>query len=160
MNRFQRVFTWGMMVGGICFAVGFFGPIVWAPDANQGPLLGIFITGPLGFLLGLGIGIVREIMGAGRPAPAAAGGRPSATGGMASAAPASAHRAPTKRISIDELAAMPVVRIVLGFLAIWLVADGVSSLGDGGRGPASAILLGVVAAWIAATGRIPRWSRR
>ena len=31
------------------------GPIVFTPQANQGPLLGIFITGPLGFLLG-GIG--------------------------------------------------------------------------------------------------------
>jgi hypothetical protein len=35
---------------------GFFGPIVLAPEANQGPLLGIFITGPLGFLLGFVLG--------------------------------------------------------------------------------------------------------
>jgi hypothetical protein len=26
--------------------------LIWAPDANQGPLLGIFITGPLGFVAG------------------------------------------------------------------------------------------------------------
>ena len=39
-------------LGGIGFAGGFFGPILLAPEANQGPLLGIFITGPLGFLLG------------------------------------------------------------------------------------------------------------
>jgi len=39
-------------VGGIGFCAGFFGPMVFAPDANQGPLLGIFITGPLGVLLG------------------------------------------------------------------------------------------------------------
>jgi len=38
--------------GGIGFAAGFFGPILFMPGANQGPLLGIFITGPLGFLLG------------------------------------------------------------------------------------------------------------
>jgi hypothetical protein len=31
---------------------GFFGPMLFAPSANQGPLLGIFITGPLGFLMG------------------------------------------------------------------------------------------------------------
>jgi hypothetical protein len=31
---------------------GFLGPIIFTPEANQGPLLGIFITGPLGFLLG------------------------------------------------------------------------------------------------------------
>ena len=42
----------GLLVGGIAFAVGFFGPLIWAPDANQGPLLGIFITGPLGFVAG------------------------------------------------------------------------------------------------------------
>jgi hypothetical protein len=39
-------------VGGLGFAGGFLGPILLAPDANQGPLLGIFITGPLGFILG------------------------------------------------------------------------------------------------------------
>jgi hypothetical protein len=26
--------------------------MIFAPDANQGPLLGLFITGPLGFLAG------------------------------------------------------------------------------------------------------------
>ena len=41
-----------IIVGGFGFAAGFFGPIIFAPGANQGPLLGIFITGPLGFLLG------------------------------------------------------------------------------------------------------------
>jgi len=42
----------GLTTGGLGFSAGFFGPILFAPDANQGPLLGIFITGPLGFLLG------------------------------------------------------------------------------------------------------------
>jgi hypothetical protein len=41
-----------MIVGTIGFVGGFFGPMIWAPDANQGPLLGLFITGPLGFVLG------------------------------------------------------------------------------------------------------------
>lgn len=41
-----------LLLGSIGFVGGFFGPIVFAPGANQGPLLGIFITGPLGFLLG------------------------------------------------------------------------------------------------------------
>jgi len=44
-----------VIVGSIGFCAGFFGPILLAPEANQGPLLGIFITGPLGFLLG-GVG--------------------------------------------------------------------------------------------------------
>lgn len=42
-------------LGAIGFCGGFFGPMIFAPGANQGPLLGLFITGPLGFLLG-GIG--------------------------------------------------------------------------------------------------------
>ena len=41
-----------VVTGGIGFAGGFFGPIIFTPEANQGPLLGIFITGPLGFLAG------------------------------------------------------------------------------------------------------------
>lgn len=44
-----------LILGGIGFSAGFFGPIIFTPEANQGPLLGIFITGPLGFLSG-GIG--------------------------------------------------------------------------------------------------------
>lgn len=41
-----------LVLGSIGFSAGFFGPIYLTPDANQGPLLGIFFTGPLGFLLG------------------------------------------------------------------------------------------------------------
>jgi hypothetical protein len=40
------------IVGAIGFIGGFFGPIIFAPDANQGPLLGLFITGPLGVVAG------------------------------------------------------------------------------------------------------------
>jgi hypothetical protein len=32
--------------------LGFVGPMIFAPSANQGPMLGIFITGPGGALLG------------------------------------------------------------------------------------------------------------
>lgn len=41
-----------VILGGVGFAGGFFGPIIFMPEANQGPLLGIFITGPLGFIFG------------------------------------------------------------------------------------------------------------
>lgn len=41
-----------VILGGVGFAGGFFGPIIFMPGANQGPLLGIFITGPLGFICG------------------------------------------------------------------------------------------------------------
>lgn len=39
-------------LGVIGFCGGFYGPILLDPDANQGPLLGILITGPSGFALG------------------------------------------------------------------------------------------------------------
>jgi len=42
----------GIAVGGVSFVAGFFGPMIFAPQANQGPLLGIFITGPLGAVAG------------------------------------------------------------------------------------------------------------
>lgn len=44
---------WIAILGGAGFAAGFLGPLVFAPDANQGPLVGILITGPAGALLGL-----------------------------------------------------------------------------------------------------------
>jgi hypothetical protein len=40
------------IVGFVGFILGFVGPIVFAPEANQGPLLGIFITGPAGAVIG------------------------------------------------------------------------------------------------------------
>ena len=39
-------------LGGAGFVAGFFGPMLFAPEANQGPLLGLFITGPAGCILG------------------------------------------------------------------------------------------------------------
>lgn len=44
---------WPLLLGAAGFAVGFFGPIVFVPEANQGPLVGILITGPAGAVLGL-----------------------------------------------------------------------------------------------------------
>jgi len=55
-----RVLLTALVVGLICFLAGFFGPMILAADANQGPMLGIFITGPLGLLSGIAIGIWRE----------------------------------------------------------------------------------------------------
>lgn len=39
-------------LGVIGFLAGFVGPLIFMPDANQGPLLGILITGPGGVVLG------------------------------------------------------------------------------------------------------------
>jgi hypothetical protein len=50
--RLRWALLGGIVVGGLGFIIGFFGPLLWAPDANQGPLLGIFVTGPIGFVIG------------------------------------------------------------------------------------------------------------
>jgi hypothetical protein len=51
-HRLGSALLWGSVVGGVGFLLGFFGPLVLQPNSNQGPLLGIFVTGPLGFVLG------------------------------------------------------------------------------------------------------------
>mgnify|MGYP005854265381 CR=1 FL=1 len=40
------------IVGGLGFVLGFFGPMLLAPEANQGPMLGLFVTGPAGVVIG------------------------------------------------------------------------------------------------------------
>lgn len=57
--------TWVLVLGGAGFAAGFFGPMVLNPGANQGPMAGIFITGPGGALLGLVMGVASRLLGAG-----------------------------------------------------------------------------------------------
>lgn len=47
-----------LLMGAAGFLAGFVGPILVTPDANQGPLLGIFITGPLGVVAGAILGFV------------------------------------------------------------------------------------------------------
>jgi len=54
-GMFTSIALGAIIVGAAGFVAGFAGPIIFMPDANQGPLLGIFITGPLGFLIG-GVG--------------------------------------------------------------------------------------------------------
>lgn len=53
----------GALAGGsVGFLLGFFGPILVSPSSHQGPLLGIFFTGPAGFVLGgIYAGIVRRL---------------------------------------------------------------------------------------------------
>lgn len=45
-------FLWIVLLGVTGFCAGFFGPILFVPEANQGPLVGILISGPAGFALG------------------------------------------------------------------------------------------------------------
>lgn len=52
------MFRWGVILGVIGFVGGFVGPVIFTPDANQGPLLGLLITEPLGLVIGLVVGFV------------------------------------------------------------------------------------------------------
>ncbi|MGE0082114.1 MAG: hypothetical protein AB7U81_12545 [Thiohalomonadaceae bacterium] len=51
-----------LCVGGLAFLVGFIGPMILAPGANQGPLLGILITGPWGLVVGAAWGLLRAAL--------------------------------------------------------------------------------------------------
>ena len=53
---------WVAALGGTGFVAGFFGPIALNPEANQGPLLGMFITGPGGALGGLIVGLLFRML--------------------------------------------------------------------------------------------------
>lgn len=61
-TRTRAVARWcvamAVFVGGVAFLAGFVGPTVLDPDSPQGPLLGIFCTGPLGTLAGAILGVV------------------------------------------------------------------------------------------------------
>jgi hypothetical protein len=47
-----------LLTGAVGFVGGFFGPMLLSSDSPQGPMLGIFITGPLGVVLGAIGGVV------------------------------------------------------------------------------------------------------
>ena len=52
INLVSSIRLGALTLGTLGFSAGFWGPIFFTPDANQGPLLGIFLTGPLGLMLG------------------------------------------------------------------------------------------------------------
>jgi uncharacterized membrane protein YeaQ/YmgE (transglycosylase-associated protein family) len=60
MDKLDTILQWtGMMallVGAIGFVIGYYGPVIFTPDSNQGPLIGIFVTGPGGAIVGAIIG--------------------------------------------------------------------------------------------------------
>lgn len=49
---------WALALGAVGGAAGFFGPMILSPDANQGPMLGLFITGPGGAIAGAVLGVI------------------------------------------------------------------------------------------------------
>ena len=61
LARIGRSWRIGWIVGAVGFALGFVGPLLVTPGANLGPLLGILMTGPAGFVLGALAGAVAEI---------------------------------------------------------------------------------------------------
>jgi hypothetical protein len=136
-----RVFLWTVTIGGIAFAAGFFGPMILSPESNQGPLLGIFITGPLGLVAGFLVGVVRELLGY-TATPIEVIGR---------------------FVSWDLWPVDPslVARPVSALLGVVLAFYGVGGLGRGeGRGAAATSVLAVAVLYYAATGRSPAWFRR
>jgi len=62
MTLTRSVGYWALVIGAVGFVGGFFGPMIFAPGANQGPMLGIFITGPLGVLVGAVGGLVQWLV--------------------------------------------------------------------------------------------------
>jgi hypothetical protein len=52
MGVLQSAMRSGCLLGAIGFAGGFFGPMIFMPESNQGPLFGIFFSGPAGFVVG------------------------------------------------------------------------------------------------------------
>jgi uncharacterized membrane protein YeaQ/YmgE (transglycosylase-associated protein family) len=54
-------FRWAIVLGIVGLSAGYIGPLVLSPDSNQGPLLGIFISGPAGALLGAVLGALASI---------------------------------------------------------------------------------------------------
>jgi hypothetical protein len=61
-NGSPPIGLWALALGAVGFACGFFGPLAVNPGANQGPLLGIFTTGPACVLLGLVAGVVARTL--------------------------------------------------------------------------------------------------
>ncbi len=51
-----------LLLGVTGFIIGFFGPMVFQPWSNQGPMVGIFVTGPAGLLLGALLGGALKIL--------------------------------------------------------------------------------------------------
>lgn len=60
--------TGAVTLGALGFVAGFFGPLIFSPGSNQGPMLGLFITGPLGVVFGaVGGAVYWRVRSRGRP---------------------------------------------------------------------------------------------
>lgn len=61
-KKTKAILKSALILGFSGFIFGFIGPIVFTPESNQGPLMGIFVTGPLGFFVGGTIGFYIELI--------------------------------------------------------------------------------------------------
>jgi hypothetical protein len=57
-DTFSSTLLGAILLGSAGFDVGFFGPQIFVPGSNEGPVLGMFITGPIGFIFGAIFGLV------------------------------------------------------------------------------------------------------
>lgn len=53
---------WAAVLGVTGLVAGFLGPMSLNPQANQGPMPGIFITGPVALIFGLGLGLAMRLI--------------------------------------------------------------------------------------------------
>ena len=51
-NVVVAIISGALILGGLCFTIGFLGPMAFAKDTSQGPLIGIFIAAPVGVIMG------------------------------------------------------------------------------------------------------------
>jgi len=58
----KAIGRWVLVLGIAGFASGYIGPIILDPEANQGPLLGLLVTGPGGALAGLALGSLARVL--------------------------------------------------------------------------------------------------
>lgn len=58
----KDIIRWVLALGLSGFLAGFLGPMLLDPQANQGPLVGILITGPGGALAGLVLGVLCALL--------------------------------------------------------------------------------------------------
>jgi len=65
---FIRVLLWTAVIGFVSFLAGFYAPLFFGPESPQGPLFGIFISGPAGAIIGSVVGVLLSIRHARRHA--------------------------------------------------------------------------------------------
>lgn len=141
MSAAGRVIAWTACVGFLAFIAGFVGPIILAPGANQGPLLGIFITGPLGLVAGFAIGAWREWRGH-------------------TAGPVDVLLRPAARVLRSGEASI-LYRAFALVAGVFVAGYGIAGVRRGeGRPAAASIVIATAILYYAATGRSPAWLRK